>query len=94
MPAEMARSFHYLRRNENRSVADHASERSLSGALTEKHFKYASRIAVEFVVNDEPTDMTLPMHTQETRMELPQTWVADPLRYEQMMNKLWEGTDE
>ncbi|GLO56910.1 hypothetical protein JET76_27815 [Pseudomonas putida] len=94
MPPAMERSFRYLRRDESRSVTDQAHEHALFGTVTAKHFKYATRIAMEYVGNDEAGDMTIPMFTHEMSFELPQTWVADPLRYALMMNALWNGSDE
>lgn len=94
MAPDMERSFRYLRRNESRSVTDHAHEHSLFGTVTARHFKYASSIAMEYVSNDEATDMTTSMFTHEMSVELPQTWIADPLRYALMMNSLWNGLDE
>ncbi|MCE0881293.1 hypothetical protein [Pseudomonas putida] len=94
MPSAMERSFRYLRRDENRSVTEHAHEHSLLGTVTARHFKYASSIAMEYVANGEATDMTVPMFTHEMSLELPQTWIADPLRYTLMMNSLWNGSDE
>ena len=94
MPPAMERSFRYLRRDESRSVTDQAHEHALFGAVTAKHFKYATKIAMEYVGNDEASDMTIPMFKHEMSFELPQTWVADPLRYALMMNALWNGSDE
>ncbi|ENB9666109.1 MULTISPECIES: hypothetical protein [Pseudomonas] len=94
MPPAMERSFRYLRRNESRTVTDHAHEHSLFGTVTAQHFKYASSIAMEYVANGEATDMTVPMFTHEMSLELPQTWIADPLRYALMMNSLWNRFDE
>ncbi len=34
------------------------------------------------------------MFTQEMSMELPQTWIAEPLVYDQKIMSLWKGADE
>lgn len=92
MPSEMRRSFHYLRRSENRAVAEHARGDSFLADMfmTSKHFKYANQVAVEYQNDQETAEMMIPMFSGEMSVELPQTWTADPLLYDHLIKQLWE----
>ena len=95
MSSEMRRSFSYLRRNENRAVTERARCESLFEMfVTAQHFKYSHQVSVEHQNDQETIETMIPMFTQEMSMELPQTWIADPLVYEQKIMSLWKGADE
>lgn len=90
MSSEMRRSFSYLRRNENRAVTEKAHGESLFELfMTAQHFKYSNQVSVEYRNDDETVEAMVPMFTQEMSMELPQTWIADPLLYDQKIMGLW-----
>ncbi|ADR62110.1 hypothetical protein HWD96_02475 [Pseudomonas putida] len=95
MSSDMRRSFSYLRRNESRAVTERAHGESLFDMfMTAQHFKYSNQVSVEYQNDHETVETMLPMFTQEMSMELPQTWIADPLVYDQKIMSLWKGADE
>ncbi|AHZ68655.1 hypothetical protein OU5_1576 [Pseudomonas mandelii JR-1] len=95
MSPDMRRSLGYLRRDENRSVMEQVHEHSLFGLITTaQHFKYSNSVAMEYVTHSEPNDAIIPMFTEEMSIELPQTWITDPIRYAQIMMNLWRASDE
>lgn len=57
------------------------------------YFHFRS-VAMEYVTHSEPNDAIIPMFTEEMSIELPQTWIADPIRYAQIMMNLWRASDE
>jgi len=95
MSSEMRRSFSYLRRNENRAVTEKAhGESLLEMFMTAQHFKYSSQVSVEYQNDHESVEAMIPMFTHEMSMELPQTWIADPLLYDQKIMSLWKEADQ
>ena len=94
MSSEMRRSYSYLRRDESRTVAERAHGESLFEMfVTSQHFKYSSQVSVEYQNDQETIEAMIPMFTQEMSIELPQTWIADPLVYDQKIMRLWKGAD-
>jgi len=95
MSSDMRRSFSYVRRNESRAVTEKAHGESLFEMfMTAQHFKYSNKVSVEYQNDDETVETMIPMFTQEMSVELPQTWIADPLVYNQKIMSLWKGADE
>lgn len=95
MSSDMRRSFSYLRRNESRAVTERAHGESLFDMfMTAQHFKYSNQVSVEYQNDYETVETMIPMFTQEMSVELPQTWIADPLLYDQKIMDLWKGADE
>lgn len=95
MSSEMRRSLSYLRRSESRAVTERAHGESLLDMFfTAQHFKYSNQVSVEYQNNQETTETMIPMFTHEMSVELPQTWIADPLVYDQKIMNLWKGADE
>lgn len=95
MSSEMRRSFRYLRRNENRAITEHARGQSLFEMLiTAKHFKYSNQVAFEYQNGGETVDAMVPMITQQMSIELPQTWIVDPMLYGRMKIEMWRATGE
>ncbi|WP_040260634.1 hypothetical protein [Pseudomonas massiliensis] len=92
MSSEMRRSFRYLRRNERRAVTERAQGDSFLADMfmLSEHFKYANQVAVEHHNNQQKVETMIPMFTHEMSVELPQTWIADPLLYGHMVADLWE----
>ncbi|MGY2337650.1 hypothetical protein ACW9HW_00165 [Pseudomonas sp. SDO5532_S415] len=95
MSSDMRRSLRYLRRDENRSMMEQVRENSLFDLITTaQHFKYSNSVAMEYVTDREPNDAIIPMFTEEMSIELPQTWITDPIRYAQIMKNLWRASDK
>ena len=95
MSWEMRRSFSYLRRNENRAVTEKAHGESLFELfMTAQHFKYSNQVSVEFQNDNEKVEAMIPMFAREMSMELPQTWIADPLLYDQKIMSLWKEAEQ
>lgn len=95
MSSDMRHSLRYLRRDENRSMMEQVRENSLFDLITTtQHFKYSNSVAMEYVTDREPNDAIIPMFTEEMSIELPQTWITDPIRYAQIMMNLWRASDE
>jgi len=95
MSSEMRRSFSYLRRNENRTVTEKAHGESLFEMFTTaQHFKYSNQVSVEYQNDHETIEAMIPMFTQEMSMEMPQTWIADPLLYDHKIMSLWKEADQ
>ncbi|MNB86761.1 hypothetical protein D3C75_337140 [compost metagenome] len=95
MSSDMRRSLSYLRRNESRAVTERAHGESLFEMfMTAQHFKYSNQVSVEYQNDHETVETMIPMFTQEMSMELPQTWIADPLLYDQKIMSLWKGADK
>ncbi|WP_027921756.1 hypothetical protein [Pseudomonas sp. URMO17WK12:I12] len=95
MSSDMRRSLRYLRRDENRSMMEQVRENSLFDLITTaQHFKYSNSVAMEYVTDREPNDAIIPMFTEEMSIELPQTWITDPIGYAQIIKNLWRTSDE
>lgn len=95
MPSDMRRSFRYRRRDDNRAVTEQVRSRSIFEPLmTPQHFKYSTKVAFEYQNGQETIDAMIPMFTHEVSAELPQTWVAGPLLYNQKVMNLWNEADE
>jgi hypothetical protein len=95
MSSDMRRSFSYLRRNENRTMTERAHGESLFEMfMTAQHFKYSNRVSVEYQSDHEAVEALIPMFTQEMSIELPQTWIADPLLYDQKIMSLWKEAEQ
>ncbi|WP_095147000.1 hypothetical protein [Pseudomonas sp. Irchel s3b6] len=95
MSSDMRRSISYVRRNENRAEMERAHGESLFEMfVTAQHFKYSNQVSVEYQNDHKTVETMIPMFTQEMSVELPQTWIADPLVYDQKIMSLWKGADE
>lgn len=92
MSSEMRRSFRYLRRSESRAVTERAPGESFLADMfmISEHFKYSNQVAVEYQSDEEAVETMIPMFTHEMSVELPQTWIADPLLYGHMVANLWK----
>jgi hypothetical protein len=91
MSSEMRRSFRYLRRNESRAITGRAQGESFLADMfmLSEHFKYSNQVAVEYLNDQQAVETMIPMFTHEMSVELPQTWIADPLLYGHMVANLW-----
>lgn len=95
MSSEMRRSLRYLRRNENRAVTENAHRGSLFEMLmTPQHFKYSNQVSVEYQNDHETIETMVPMFSHEMSIELPQTWIADPLLYDRKIMSLCEEPNQ
>ncbi|WP_130887487.1 hypothetical protein [Pseudomonas sp. Sample_21] len=91
MSSEMRRSFRYLRRSESRAITGRAQGESFLADMfmLSEHFKYSNQVAVEYLNDQQAVETMIPMFTHEMSVELPQTWIADPLLYGHMVANLW-----
>ncbi len=92
MSSEMRRSFRYLRRSESRAITGRAQGESFLADMfmLSEHFKYSNQVAVEYLNDQQAVETMIPMFTHEMSVELPQTWIADPLLYGHMVANLWK----
>ncbi|MFV8801830.1 hypothetical protein ACNSO8_24940 [Yersinia sp. LJYL362] len=95
MPPEMRLIYASLKRSENRDIQRQSEEKSIFGQfITQQHFKYASKTAIEILTGDDVRETTLEMMPFQIATELPTTWLTDPVSGDLARNRLWKGVLE
>ncbi|EKN3504061.1 hypothetical protein ACSILG_000197 [Yersinia enterocolitica] len=92
MSPEMRLIYSSRKRSENREIQRNSEAKSIfSQFVTKQYFKYANKTAVEFSVGDEVKETTLEMTSFQIKVELPVSWLIDPVSAEFSRNKMWKG---
>lgn len=92
MTHEMRLTLSSLKRRESRIIHRHAKERSIfSQIFTTQHFKYASKTAIEFSVDNQIHETALEMAPYSVSTELPMSEYVDPEFGAARRCALWQG---
>jgi len=92
MTPEMRLTVSSLKRSEERAIHRRSRETSiLSQFFTTHHFKYATKTAVEFVVDDQVQETTLKMSPYSVSVEVPLSGLTDPQFGHVKRRALWRG---